>query len=317
MNRLILITVLVLGLLCPGISYSENAVLLDKVVAVVGKDFLTLYQLKQISKPIIQRVIQNQQVSPNELKLLKKRIEKEVLDQWIQSTILQQEAKKFGLKVSPEEVERYIEMEVKAAGGYKRFLDALKAEGLTFEEYKKQVKRKLLEIKLIQIEVHQKIIITQDELKKAYEDYVKNFYKTHDKNIFMYWTTILIVNGNSTLANKCYNLAKEGKDFEKIAEMFKNEVKCIPEEGYKREELSPQILKVLSNLKPGDISQPIKLGNSYLIIKLVKEGHPKPLSFDQIKDHLYQKIFQKKAQEFLKKWINELKARHYIKVYNW
>jgi len=313
-KRLTFILVL-LGLFCPGFCYASSPVLVDKIVAVVGKHYLTLYQLEQMCKPVYERVLSQKDIPPQEKEALKKQIQKRILESWIESTILQEQAEKYGLTVTPQEVNTYIKNEAKALGGLEKLKEFLKSQGKTLDSYEKELKKRLLEAKLVQILVHQKVLVTEDELKKAYQEYLKEFYANHPKEL-QYQLETLIVNGNETLANKCWKLAENGTPFEDLAKKFSSAVTFIPVSSYYKEELSPKILNVVKRLKQGEVSPLISLGsNHWVIVKLIKKGIPKPLPFSKIKKHLYKKLFQEKAEKFIKKWIEQLKAQRYIKIY--
>ncbi|NPA39877.1 MAG: hypothetical protein GXO57_05490 [Thermodesulfobacteria bacterium] len=291
----------------------SNFKLVDKVVAVVGDQFLTLYELKQLCKPFLEDLSQKQ-LPPEEKKKAIEEVEKSVLESWIENTIVQQEAEKYGISVSDEDVENYIKNEVKALGGIKAFKKFLKAQGISLEEYKKRIKKKLLAIKFVQLQVHQKILITDQELKKAYQEYVRNFKKVHPTGY--QYVISLLKSKDEKVIKKAYELLKSKKSLKDVAKTLNGEVSFIPKVNYLKRDLSPEVLKVLDALKPGQISQPVKIGEEYFVVKLLYKGEVKPLPFSEVKNHLYQKLFQEKAQKFIKKLIKELKEKRYIKVFS-
>ncbi|WP_038056560.1 SurA N-terminal domain-containing protein [Thermodesulfobacterium hydrogeniphilum] len=280
----------------------------NKIVAVVGDKFLTLYELNKLCKPYFEKFLKSD-MPPEEKELLKKEIQKKVLKDWVEDTLIGLEAKKYNLTVTDEEVEKYLEAEKKSLGEEK-FKEILKQQGLTLQDYKQKLKDKLLKIKLVQLQVKEKVVITDEELKKAYKEAIKNY----DDKDYKYWISILIVK-NKDLTNKIYQEINQGVSLEEIVKTYPNQLKFIKNEAFKEEELAPEILETLKNLKPGDITKPININNNFYIIKLIKKGYNKPPSFEKLKPKLYKKLFEKKAQAYIEKWIKDLQEKRYIKIF--
>jgi len=281
----------------------------DKIVAVVGDKFLTLYELNEMCKPYFEKFI-NPDLPEEEKERIKKDIQQKILRTWIEESVLEIEAKKYGLTVSDAEIENYLKAEINSLGGEEKFKNFLKSQGLTLEEYKKKLKDKLLKIKLVQIQIHQKVLVTQEELEKAYQEAIKHYDKS-----YKYWISVLIIKEDKLLSEAIFQEVLKGKSFEEIYKSNPQQVQLIKEEVFKKNELAPEILKKLKTLKPGEITEPIKIGNSYYIIKLIKAGFDRPPSFEKMKPQLYKVLFEKKAQKFIENWIKELEDKRYIKIY--
>ncbi len=289
------------------INFLSATKVVNKIVAVVGDEFLTLYELNELCKPYFEKLSKSD-LPPEEKELLKKEIQKKVLKSWIEDTLIGLEAKKYNLTVTDEEVEKYLETE-KNFLGEEKFKEFLKQQGLTLQDYKKKLKDKLLKIKLVQLQVKEKVVITEEELKKAYKEAIKNY----DKG-YKYWLSILIVK-NKDLTNKIYQEINQGRSLEEIVKAYPNQLKFIKNETFKEEELAPEILETLKKLKPGDITKPINISNNFYIIKLIKKDYNKPPSFEELKPKLYKKLFEKKAQAYIEKWIKDLQEKRYIKIF--
>ncbi len=247
---------------------------------------------------------------PEEKEKLKNEIRKEILKRWIEESVLETEAKKYGLTVTDEEVNRVLKDEIKAFGGEKIFREYLKKQGLSYKEYKQKLRDRLLKIKLIQLRVNDKVLISEEELKKAYNEAVKH-YDTSPK----YVLSVLIINGDKKFAHSIYERILQGESFEKIYEIYSQKVKLIEKTTFKKNELSPDILKALNNLSPGEVTPLIKRGEQFYVIRLIKIKKGTIPSFAEMREKLYRKLFEKKAQKILEKWIKELEERRYIKIY--
>lgn len=282
---------------------------INKIVAVVGDEFLTFYDLEEMCKPYFERFI-NPDLPIEEKEKIKDQIRRQILKGWIEESVLKIEAKKYGLDVTDEELERVLKNEIESIGGEDKLKEYLKKQGISYEEYKEKLRDKLLKIKLVQIQVKGKVLVTDEELKKAYEDAIKN-YDASPK----YLLSVLIINGDESLASSIYEEILQGKSFDEIYQTYSQNVQFIKEETFKKEELTPEILKELESISPGEVTPVIKRGNQFYIIRLLETEKGVPPSFEEMKEKLYQKLFELKAQKVLEKWIKELEEKRYVKIY--
>jgi peptidyl-prolyl cis-trans isomerase SurA len=290
-------------------TYSFASETINKIVAVVGDEFLTLYDLDEMCKPYFERFIKPE-LPLEEKEKVKNQIRKNFLKGWIEESILKIEAQKYGLTVSDEELKKVLTEEINSIGGEEVLKEYLKKQGISYEEYKEKVRDKILKFKFVQFQLKGKVVITEEELKKAYEETIKNYDPTPK-----YWLSILIISGDEKLASSIYEEILQGKSFEEVYKTYSTNIQLIKEETFKRNELVSEILEKLKNISPGEVTPVIKKDEKYYIIRLLKIEEGVPPSFEEMKEKLYQKLFDLKAQAVLEKWINELEEKRYIKIY--
>lgn len=290
-------------------AYSFASETINKIVAVVGDEFLTLYELDEICKPYFERFIKPE-LSVEEKEKIKDQIRRQILKRWIEESLLKIEAKKYGLTVSDEELNKILTTELDSVGGEEKLKEYLKKQGMSYEEYKEKLRDRILKYKLVQIQLKGKVLITDEELKKAYEEAIKN-YDLSPK----YWLSVLIINGDEKLASSIYQEVLQGKSFEEVYNSYSQNVQFIKEEAFKKDELTPEILERLKNIAPGEVTPVIKRDENYYIIRLLKTEEGAPPSFEEMREKLYQKLFELKAQAVLEKWIKDLEEKRYIKIY--
>jgi peptidyl-prolyl cis-trans isomerase SurA len=68
-------------------------------------------------------------------------------------------------------------------------------------------------------------------------------------------------------------------------------------------------------MNPGSHTPPLKRGNVYHIVKLVKKLAGEPPKFEEMRDSLYEELFNQRAKEYLERWIKELKETRFVKIY--
>ncbi|MCS7149764.1 MAG: SurA N-terminal domain-containing protein [Caldimicrobium sp.] len=292
--KALFLTILIFILFFNSLEASRS---LNKIVAVVGEEVLTLYELDLLAEPLYE-IYLTKDLSPEEREKLKQKIRRDLLDQWIEDTLIGLEAKKYGIKVSDEELNSFLREELKGDS---------KAENISKEEREK-IRERLVKIKFIQIMVRDKIAIPEEDLKKAYQEKLR-----HYESIPKYHLEILIIR-EEALVNPIYEALLKGRTFDFINREYREQTQYI-REVFKEEELDRGILEKLLPLKPGEITDPIKRGEVYQILRLAKRETGTPPSFEEARKELYEELFQRKAQAYLEKWIKELKETKFIKIY--
>ncbi len=284
-----------------------NAEVVNKVVAVVGSEVLTLYELENLAQPLYQEFL-NQNLPLEEKERLKAQIRREILDRWIEDTVIGLEAKKHKITVSDEEFNRFYQAEVKRFGGEERLKEELAKGGKTLEDYKKNLREQLTKIKFVQIMVGSKIAIPEEDLKRLYQEKLKNFDQSPK-----YELEVLIVKDEGVLP-EVEDMLKRGEELKEVAFRYPDKVSYV-KETFKEEELDKELLSLLKDMNPGSHTSPLKRGNVYHVVKLVKKLAGEPPKFEEIRDALYEELFNQRAKEYLERWIKELKETRFVKIY--
>ena len=147
----------------------ESAEIVDRIVAVVNDDIITLFDLNRSFKPYADKIRERGYPLEKESKMLFKTRE-DILNQLIEQKITDQEIKRFKISISEKTIDQTIER-IKEANYYtdEDLRAALAKDGLTMEEYRKQVKEQILRKRLVNLKVTSKIVITKEDIKSYYE----------------------------------------------------------------------------------------------------------------------------------------------------
>ncbi|MBC7327490.1 peptidylprolyl isomerase [bacterium] len=210
---------------------------------------------------------------------------KDALAKLIRERLILQAAKKEGVYPSKEEVEKELDF---AKREYPSLLEELKKQGLTLEDYKKEVLVSLAEVKLITkgIEISDKEI--EDEFNKN---------KSSLDRVRLRW----IVNGKEEEIKKAKEKLASGAFFEVVAKDSSQDVYTKDKGGdlgyvsiAQLRQLSPKLAELALSLPLGKTSDIIKLPNGYALIR-VEDRHLATL--DSWRDYLKRRIALKKANE--------------------
>jgi parvulin-like peptidyl-prolyl isomerase len=231
------------------------------------------------------------------------------LDQVIERKILVQEARRLGIKVSPEELNQAVS-EIKKDYSEKEFGDTLGLKGITLEEWKVGLEEKLLAEKVIRSVFHSQEKVDEKEALRYYEDRRSSFQIGRRVRV----RQIVVADGEEAI--QILKRLKKGERFEKLA----MEKSLGPEKlqggdlGYFSQGERPSEFDCVFSMEVGAISEVIKSPYGYHIFKLEEKIEPRQIPFEEAKAGILQDLGQKRGEENYEKWLKGLKAKARVKI---
>lgn len=247
--------------------------LASKVIAAsMGEEVLTHEQLERHVEvlEILRGVKVNEDSRAN--------VEGLLAQDWLERTAVAAIAEQRGLTASEEEISAEIERR-KARYG-QNLPDALRRAGFTEEEVRREIRKALLVDKLVEKEMAENY--PDEKLRELYQanpDRYQPSRRLHVREIFKQKQPGREREGREALEKIRFEIAK-GASFEDFARR-ESESPTKDEAGDlgwidASKPLSPRQVQALANLKPGEVSDIIELGDGYQLLKLVEIEEPKP-----------------------------------------
>ncbi|GMT47027.1 MAG: peptidylprolyl isomerase [bacterium] len=296
---------------------ASASILLDRVVAVVDRDVITWSELYKAMEFELSDKLAG--LSPKEKKEQLKRYEKDFLNMLIDTKIELNEAKRLNIGVSKKDLTSAINrIRLKYGLSEKEFLEALRKEGFTPQEYKKKVTEQIILSKLVNLEVRSKIIVTEGEIEKYIKTNGNNFDLSEGyrlRHIFFPVGTDKEKSEAREKATKVIKLLDSGESFESVARKFSegSDASKGGDLGFiKKTDLAPEFLKVVEGLKVGEYSKPFWSGKGFHVIML--EGKRLPDSKAVLKRKVRRILIQEKLKKSLKNYLRSLRSRVFIEV---
>lgn len=143
---------------------------IEKVVAVVNDDAILLSDLRRRAGPFLQQALTG---SESELERLNtvRQLYKQLVQQLVDEELIQQAAEKMHITVTSLEVDQAID-NVRSQNGLEldAFWDAVRNQGFTEKQYRADVRKQLLRLKVINQKVRSRVNITEQTVRDEYED---------------------------------------------------------------------------------------------------------------------------------------------------
>jgi peptidyl-prolyl cis-trans isomerase SurA len=301
----------------PGV----RAEILNRVVAQVNDDVITLYELDN-------RIKELTGYDPDELKLKdkKKFIEtrRQVLELLVDEKIAFGKIRELGIEITPGEIDEAIER-IKESNQLTQedLIARLKEQDMNLKSYKEEIKRQLERNKLINYEVKSKIVIREEELKDYYAKNKNKFRliaKVHLATIFLKKEDPSNQEETIALLRKAEDIVfrlKKGEDFGEMAKKFSQGPGA--EEGgdlgiFKTSQLDPDLLKVLKDMIPGDVTRPIIRPAGIQIVKLLERQDSIVKPFEEVREAIFEILYKEKVNKRYSSWLKDLREKAYTKI---
>lgn len=304
----------------PGLPYAHGETL-NRVVAIVNDDIITLHELNKKMKALT-GLAPMELRGKNEEQYYETR--SRVLELLMDEKITLGKIQEMGITVTQKEIDAAVEkMKRDNKWTQEDLMSRLKSEGLSLKKYKENMKEELERIQLINYEVRSKIIIREETMTRFYEEHKKRF----NEEMEVHLSSIFLLSGNPDDEKESLELKKIGEDildklkggenFQSLAR--KHSQGPGAEEGgylgvFKITELDPQLKKILEPIPEGGFSDLIIRPNGIQIIMVVRKEGGEVKSFEDVKDAIYGILYQEEINERYMAWIKELRERSYTKI---
>lgn len=307
-------------------SVNSTAEMVDKIVAVVNDDIITLSELEDETTDIY-KTLTNEK-NPEDLLEAMNEARELALNKMIERTLMEQKAKQFNVSVSEEEIDVAFERTRNSMSlNSGQFRQKLKKSGMSEGIYRDRLRDNILQSKILSVDVRSKIVVTDEMVLDYYDQHYTSRVNEGDYYLLQMgfsWDDTsdedLANNKNKTLklAKRIHNLVKDGQDFKTLAKKF-SDLPSASDGGdigvFTLDEMAPAMRSAVKDLKPGGLSSIVELQSGYQFFKLLSgedEAIVVTSSYEASKDEIREKLYESKMKEAYKVWVKELKESAYI-----
>jgi peptidyl-prolyl cis-trans isomerase SurA len=286
-----------------------SAKLVNRIVAVVNGEAITLHDLK---KEVEQGGPGMNQRDPENINK-SEAVQRRVLEAMINDKLLKQEAERFEIAVSDEEVEGQIN-QIRQENGLSQaeFRQAVKEQGMTMEEYRQALRDEIKKRKLLSNMVHQKVVVADDEIQEFYqqnqEDYgqpqtVRLRLIVHPEQTKLEEVRQTIVSGEISFAQAADDVSQgpgagQGGDLGEL----------------QWKDLRPEWQDVVSSLNPGEVSPIFTLQDNYALLYLEEYTDQDTQATESDIKNIRQQLYSQKLENRYKDYIEGLREKAVIDV---
>jgi len=288
----------------------------DRVVASIGDDAITLYDIDSEAGPLLK------EYEKDEKKLYESR--KMILEKLIEKVLLMREARIMGIEVSDSELDTAVNnIKNENKIDHDQLVQALAQEGLTYEKYTDELKGQILRSKVLDRKVRSGINISDEDIRFYYEKN-SDIFKS-DEEIRVRHILFLVPKGagNEKLmeiearAKAVLKVARKGEDFGDLAKKHSEGPSASSggDLGYfRREDMVKAFSRAAFALNVDEVSDLVLSPFGFHIIKMMDRRGGKSVSFDDVKGKIKSILFSEEMEKGAKSFIEELKETNDLKI---
>jgi len=314
MIRYALCTLAVAAILAAHARADE--VVADGIAAQVGNDIVLISEVMQRVGPIEARM-REVDAPPAEIAKLRAA----GLEKLIEARLIEQTVRRTELYASDEEIDQTIDAIARDNGITREQLEkSVVAQGLGFDEYRKQIKGEIERRKVIGAMVASKIQVEEDEIRALYDERFSNQPESgvtvHLRQILLTFGSVVSSDENAVCAEigQARDRIRGGEAFEKVASEISE---VAPAQGgdigwLHMDSLASWMSEVVGKLNDGETSDVIELPFGCSLLKLVERREFRPVSYEEARDRLQMEIYEQHVDKEFRKWLEEARSQTFI-----
>jgi len=314
------------------VSATPHAEILEQVLVKVNGDIVTKSDLERMQVDFLRQRPDLQNVTAESPELQKAVAEStpQLILSAVDELLLVQRGRELGYVMTDDQFKSVLD-NIKKDNNIEddaRFQEALKQEGMTLADLRRQLEKNMLETRVQQNEVLAKISVTEDEAH-AYYDAHKNDFTTQSE--IMLREILVAVPATDRGVNVAQDDAAKakaddirhrllaGEPFARLA----GEVSEAPSKAnggligpIKVDELAPALQTILGKINVGEVSEVIRTQRGYQLLALESRTETKIKTFDEARQDISDRIAEEKRRGETQKYIEKLRASATITWHN-
>jgi peptidyl-prolyl cis-trans isomerase SurA len=315
-------------------------------VAVVGDHPILLTELRARAKPFLIRI--GKKMPPGAQRAAaESQIFKELLAKMIDEELERQAAEREKITVTSDEVDRGVR-DLAAQLGEKTVADLLHREqldGLTEQEYRDELRRQLLERKMLQPRIVEPPPITEEDLKGMFERTLRE--ERERREYYPRWIVLRVpswsarflarlagssrdaLSERQDLARRIVERVRAGEEFGDLARQYSDDgatrqlggdLEIRAPQGAPqvkaglRQALAPELDAAVQMLEPGQITEPIQVEDAIVIVQLIERQPGRFTTYEAAKQEMWVRLRAEKIDKAKRAWLEEIKSRTHVEL---
>ena len=283
-----------------SLSASGEKTVLDKIAVIVGDGVVLESQFNLKFKKYVQEFSKQ---NPGQVLPPESFLKKQILENLIIEELLLQKAKKFGVRVSDQELNDYMDRIAKSNNiTLEEFINEVSSEQ-NFQNFRRDLKNNLIIQRVQRGLVRPKVFISDQEL----ENYISS--TEGQSSILIEYKINQILIKSKVQAEEINQKLSDGEDFYDLKAIYDESTENEPPKWQKISEL-PSLFSIVKNMQIGSYSDPLESGAGFYFIKLEdKKGDTVKVESQDLVRHILIQTSEIRSDKQAEELINEIKNR--------
>jgi peptidyl-prolyl cis-trans isomerase SurA len=320
----------------PAASQPSDMTVVEEIIARINNSIISRADLRRSEEQLAADLSKPDSGIPPEGQPQQKDLLRDLID----TQLLSQKAEELGINADTDVIKRLDELRKQMHAESMEDLEkAAQAQGVSFEEFKQNLKNSILTQRVVQQEVGQHISVTQQEIQDFYNQHKNEMQRPEQVRL----SEILIipaqpaqpsaaavglkspsaVTGDEAVAaakakaDGIYAQLVKGANFNDLAKASSGGPTAAQGgdlEYFKRGTLSKQLEDQVFGLKAGQFTEPIRTNQGWVILKVTEhqsEGIP---TLREVEPQIQERLYMSKMQPALREYLTKLRENAYIDI---
>jgi parvulin-like peptidyl-prolyl isomerase len=314
------------GFLILAIAVSAVAAdvkIVEEIIAKINGEVITSSEMEN-TRHLLAMELKQQGFAGDRLQQALQEHEKDALRNQIDQLLLVQKGKELNINIDTDVSKKMaqIQLEQKIADPEQFQKWIHDQTGMSFEEFKQQMKNSILVQKVLDQEVGSRISVSKAEIAKYYEEHKKDFVRQEQvflREIFLS-TEGKTPEQTAAIEKKAKDLVARARKGEKFAELAheNSDAESAKNYGdlpaYKRGDLKSDIEQLVFKEKRGYVTDPIRMPNGFLILKEEEHWQTGQATLEEVQNEIQGHLFEPKFQQQMRPYLTKLRQDAFLEI---
>jgi len=314
----------------------DDSTVVEDIIVRINNSIITRSDLKRSREQLLNDMHQQ---APNATAAEEKDREKDLLRDLIDQQLLLQKGEELGISADAEVVKRLDELRKQIhAESMEDVEKAAQAQGVSFEEFKQNMKNQIITQRVIGQEVGSHISVTQQEVQQEYDKDKNEMERPEQvrlseilistqtappvktekgKEVLPQAPSPEVVAAAQAKANQVYAQLQKGAKFDDLAKQYSDGPTSANGgdlEYFKRGTMSKELEQQVFALKAGEYTKPIQTNQGFVILKVTEHQEAGIPPLKDVETRVQESIYMQKMQPALREYLTKLRENAYIDI---
>jgi len=250
---------------------------------------------------------------------------RDVLHRMIDEQLEQRAANRANIVVSAEEVDSAIGRIADQNGiPVEELVGEAVRSGMSEKEYRREIRRQVLDAKLMNLRLQGRIRVTEDDLRAEYRSIVNS--ERQGLAFRVAWITLAIapkagpgeVAEVRELGEQIARRIREGADFAALAREYSTDATTRDAGGLlprmKPGQLPRALDRIVGSMDVGEVSSPVRVGNRLYVLRLIEREDSQLPTYEEAQGELQNRVYLRKMDLARRRWLDQLRRRTHVEI---
>jgi peptidyl-prolyl cis-trans isomerase SurA len=290
------------------------ATVVERVVAVVGEEAILMSDLQRRATPYLMRAQQELPTESHRAAAVTQ-LHKSLVEQLIDEQLIERAARRAKMAITDSDVDQALTRVAKQNGvTVERLLSEIVASGFTESQYREELRRQLLDARVLGLRVTARVQVREEDLRTTY----RSMLLEERARLPFEASWIVLSDAARETGKQLVEQLRTGGDFPALAARHSLD-ETTKGRGGQLGRVDPSrvpkpLIDAASRLEIGEVSEPIKLGNRLILLKVTARDASELPAYDEARAELSERVYSEKVGKARRRWLDGLRRQTHVEV---